>query len=97
MDSILQTTVTEKILTLSQTINFKFFQIADIFKFHENGRKFFKLVENTGKRRNCSLRAISSFPTVFSKDLCCKQVKTGLVWERDNVPCMVLCLEKKER
>ena len=28
-----------------------------------------------GKRRNCSLRAISPFPTVFSKDLYSKQVK----------------------
>ena len=36
------------------------------FNFDENGRKFSKWVENTGKRRNCSLRAISSFPTVFS-------------------------------
>ena len=24
-----------------------------------------------GKRRNCSLRAISSFPTMFSKAVCC--------------------------
>ena len=29
-----------------------------------------------GKRRNCSLRAISPFPTVFSKDLYCRHVKT---------------------
>ena len=30
---------------------------------------YMKQVENTvGKRRNCSLRAISPFPTVFSKD-----------------------------
>ena len=28
-----------------------------------------KRVENTGKRRNCLLRAISPFPTVFSKGL----------------------------
>ena len=27
--------------------------------------------EHCGKRRNCSLRAISPFPTVFSKDLYC--------------------------
>ena len=26
-------------------------------------------------RRNCSLRAISSFPTLFSKDLYCRHVK----------------------
>ena len=29
-----------------------------------------------GKRRNCSLRAISLFPTVFSKDLYCIHVNT---------------------
>ena len=47
------------------------------FKSDENGRKFSKWVENTvGKRRNCSLRAISPFPTVFSKDLNCRNVKT---------------------
>ena len=33
----------------------------DNFKFDENDRKLFKWVENTGKRRNCSLRAISPF------------------------------------
>ena len=32
------------------------------------GGKLSKQVENNGKRRNCSLRAISPFPTVFSKD-----------------------------
>ena len=34
------------------------------------------------KRRICSLRAISHFPTVFSKHLYCRHVKPGLVWER---------------
>ena len=49
----------------------------DIFRYDENSRKFSKRVENTvGKRRNCSLRAISPFPTVFSKDLYCRHVKT---------------------
>ena len=36
------------------------------------------------KRRNCSLRAISPFPTVFSKNLCCRPVKTRVCWERVN-------------
>ena len=45
----------------------------DNFKFNEKGRK------HCGKRRNCSFRAISRFPTVFSKDLYCR---AGLVWER---------------
>ena len=35
-----------------------------------------------GKRRNYSLHAIFPFPTVFSKDLHCRQVNPGLVWER---------------
>ena len=32
--------------------------------------------EHCGKRRNCSLRAISPFPTVFSKDLYGRRLKT---------------------
>ena len=40
--------------------------------------------KHRGKRRNCSLRAISPFPTVFSKDLYCRHKKPGLVWERVN-------------
>ena len=36
-----------------------------------------KIVENTvGKVEICSLQAISPFPTVFSKDLYCRHVKT---------------------
>ena len=38
-------------------------------------------IKHCGKRRNCSLRAISPFPTVSSKDLYCRHVKTGPVWE----------------
>ena len=37
----------------------------DKFKFDKNGRKLSKWVEK------CSLRAISPFPTVFSKAVCC--------------------------
>ena len=45
-------------------------------EFDENGRKFVKRVENiVGKRRNCSLRAISPFRAMFSKDLYGRQVK----------------------
>ena len=36
----------------------------------QTGRK------HCGKRRNCWLQAISPFPTVFSKDLRCRDVKT---------------------
>ena len=38
--------------------------------------------KHCGKRRNCSLRAISPFPTLFSEDLYGRQVKSRLVWER---------------
>ena len=48
----------------------------DNFKFDENGRKFFGMGrKHCGKRRNCSLRAISPFPTVFSKGLFPRGVK----------------------
>ena len=71
-------------LTLSQKTNLdssKLKESADNnFKYDEydeSGRMFSKRVENTvGKRRNYSLRAISPFPTVFSKDLLLRQVKT---------------------
>ena len=40
----------------------------DNFKFFENRRTFSEYGRtHCGKRRNCSLRAISPFPTVFSK------------------------------
>ena len=50
-----------------------------------------------GKRKNCSLRAISPFPTVFSKTLVLqarkKKKKTGLVWERVNdLRKQILCV-----
>ena len=49
----------------------------DNFKFDENSRKLSKQVENTvGKGQKCSLRAMAPFPTVFSKDLYCRHVKT---------------------
>ena len=49
----------------------------DNFKVDENGRKFSKTGrKHCGKRRNCSLRAISPFPSVFSKALYCRHVKT---------------------
>ena len=67
-------------LSLFQTTNFRLFQTErvadDKFKFHENGQKLRKSRKYCGKRRNCSLRAISPFPTVFSKELYCKHVKT---------------------
>ena len=47
------------------------------FKFDENGRKSIPMGrKHCGKMRNCSLRAITPFPTVLSKDLYCRHVKT---------------------
>ena len=49
----------------------------DNFKYDENGEKFSKRVENAvGKKRNCSLRAISLFPSVFSKVKYYRHVKS---------------------
>ena len=69
------------VLTLSQTTNFRLFQTQGVCrrqfqtwwrwqKVLQMGRK------HCGKRRNCSLRAISPFPTVFSEDLNFRHVKT---------------------
>ena len=53
------------------------------FRLDENGSKFSKREENTvGKRRNCSLRAISLFPTVFSKDLYCRRLNIQSLIEK---------------
>ena len=46
------------------------------FKFDEDGRKFFKWVENTVGKGEIALNEQSPFPTVFSKDLYCRHVKT---------------------
>ena len=49
----------------------------DNFKFDENGQRVLKKGrKHCGKRKNCSVRALSPFPTVFSKDLYSIQVKT---------------------
>ena len=57
----------------------------DNCKFDKNGRKVFKWEENTmGKRRNCSLRAFFSFPTVFSKKLMLQIVKTRACLEKGS-------------
>ena len=40
-----------------------------------------------GKKRNCSLRTISPFPTVISKDLYCRHVKTRACLGKPVNPC----------
>ena len=73
INNVVKLTSTLDCLTLSQMTNFRLFQVEsladDNFKFDENGRQLSKWVENTGKRRNCLLRAIYPFPTMFSKGL----------------------------
>ena len=41
--------------------------------------------KHCGKRRNCSFRAISPFPTVFQKGLFPRGVKGVIVWEWVNM------------
>ena len=49
----------------------------DNFKFDENGRKFFKQVENTvGKGEIARHEQFLLFLTLFSKDLYCRHVKS---------------------
>ena len=70
-----------RLLTLSQTTNFRLFQtqrclqmtIFNLMKMAESpplGRK------HCGKRRNCSLQTSSPFPTVFTNDLYCRHIKS---------------------
>ena len=54
--------------------NFRRFQTKrvciDTLIFDEHREKFSKSLENTvEKEKNCSLQAISPFPTLFSKDM----------------------------
>ena len=67
-------------LTLSQTTVFRPFETGraadDNFKFNKNGKVLHTGRKHCEKRRNCSLRAIFAFPTVFSKYLYCRHVKT---------------------
>ena len=52
--------------------SFKLKEFADSnFKFNENGRKFSKRVENTVGKGEMLVA-----PTVFSKDLYCRNIKT---------------------
>ena len=67
-------------LTLSQTTNFRLFQTQRVCKRQfQIWRKWQKVIQmgrkHCGKRRNCSFRAISPFPTVFSNGLFPRGVK----------------------
>ena len=74
-------TLSVMLLTLSQTTNFRLFQTERVcrrqFQTWQKWRKVLQMSgKHCGKRRNCSLRAISPFRTVFSKGLYCRHVKT---------------------
>ena len=67
--------------------NFRLFQkekFADNnYQFEENGGKFSKKGrKHCGESRHCSLRALSFFPTEFSKELYCRHTKPRLIWKR---------------
>ena len=68
------------VLTLSQTTNFRLFQTERVsrrqFQIWWKWQKVLQTSKKPGKRINCSLRAIYPFPTVFSKDLYSRHVKT---------------------
>ena len=59
----------------------------DNFKFDENGRKFSKQVEITmGKGEIAHYEQFLLFPTVFSKDLYCRHIKTRACLGKDYTP-----------
>ena len=69
-----------KKLTLSQATNFRLFQTERgcrrQFQIWWKWQKVLQMGrKHCGKRRNCLLKAISPFPTLFSKDLYCRHVK----------------------
>ena len=71
---------TSKGLTHYQTTNFRLFQTERVCRREfQIPRKWQKVIQmdrkHCGKRRNCSSRAISPFPTVFSKGLFPRGVK----------------------
>ena len=78
----------------------------DNFKFNKNDKVLKTGKKYCGKRRKCSLTAISPFPTVFSKDLYCKHVKTRTYlvkqalkydsnyFSKEAVPFKYLCFQK---
>ena len=65
----------------------------DNVKFDENGKKLFKRVKkNCRKRRNCSSRAISPFPTVFSRLLQQTSKNKGLFGQKLIMSkCFAIC------
>ena len=77
--NLLKSLPNDKILDLS-----KLKEVADDnFNFDENGRKLFKLVENTvGKGEIARYEQFLLFPQCFQKTCTADTLKPGLVWER---------------
>ena len=70
----------KRVLTHYQTTNFRLFQTERVCRRQFEVLRIRKKViqigrKHCGKRRNCSLRAISPLPTVFSKGLFPRGVK----------------------
>ena len=77
-----QLSMDSSFLTHYQMTYFRFFQTETVCRFQNNfkfDKKRQKVIQtgrkHCGKRRNCSLRSMSPFPTVFSKGLFLRGVK----------------------
>ena len=78
-------------LTLSQMTKFRLLQTERLCRRQfQIWWKWLKVLQTSikhcGKRRNCSLRAISPFPTVFPKDYYCRRVKFRACFGKGNKP-----------
>ena len=85
--SIFRVTCCNFDITLSQMTNFRLFQTEGIcsrqFQICCEWQKVLQMSrKHCGKWRNCSLRAISPFPTMCFQDLYCRHIKPGLISER---------------
>ena len=54
--------------------------------------EFYPNRQHCGKRRDCSSRAISPFPTVFSKDFYCRHIKTRAYLGKGYIACFTLSI-----
>ena len=84
------------ILTLSQTTNFMLFQIDRVcrrqFQILWKWNKVLQMgIKHCGKRRNCSLRAISPFPCVFKRLLLQTRKKLSLFGKGLILSCYETC------
>ena len=84
-------------LTLSQTTHFRLLQPERVdrrqFQIWWKWQKALQMGrKRCGKRRNCSLQAISPFPSVFKRLVLQTRENQGSVWERGNWYIKVLIL-----